>query len=114
MAGCAAVLEVPASDNADNRAVWIDFQAILPDGATICQYYGRSCNDFGFGGGNLRDSKVGTGDKWFNDLHYTAVWSVHGLPGAAGGIHTGVCVYNAFFSIYRPLPTGTLKCITTK
>ena len=107
MARCAAFFEVSSSDYADDRTVWNDIKAILANGQTICQYNGRSCDDSRLGGSDICDSQARAGDKRIDDRYYIIVRCVYGLFGTAGGIYTGLRLYDAFFSFYRTFPTGT-------
>ena len=108
MAGCSAVPEISAADNADDRTVRIDIEAVLAHGQAFCKHHGGTCDDIGTCGGDIRDSETRTGDKRIHDIHHPAFRSVYGLSGAAGGIHTGICVHHAFIGVHRSVATRAL------
>ena len=114
MAGCAAFPEVSYTDNADNRAVWSDFQTFFLDGQAVCQYYGRAYDGAGTGVRDFCDGQAGTGHQWFDDGHRNAFRTGDKLSRASGGLHTGIRLHDALCRLHRNGASGGTQLIINK
>jgi F-type H+-transporting ATPase subunit a len=55
--------------------------------------------------GHILDGSYGGSTQWRPGRRVRLAGSVHGLPGTPGGIHSGVCIYNAFGCVHWPFET---------